>query len=692
MSAWTLAGTPASSDVDVVTVMDGTTFAVSDLAGDMREDAPQGLFVRDTRVLGRWDLTVDRRHPRPMTLLRDHPFSVTFVTGLESHGPGEHRVVVVRRRLVGNGMREEVRLENPTSTDQEIPVVLAVGVDFADLFEVKEGREPGARALAQPNDDALLFTTSVADTVLQVRVTPEGEGSRPWRDGVAWEAHVPAHGAWRAAVEVEVLVDGVPLPLHHRSDLPDRPSLPLVRQQEWRERAPRVRSADPGLIEVTRRSVEDLGILRIFDPEHTDLPVVAAGAPWFMALFGRDSLLTALMTLPFDSSLALGTLTTLAARQGATHDLITEEQPGKILHEVRFGPAGVLALGGSGAYYGCVDATPLFVVLLGELVRWRGLDEQTAALVPHADRALAWMDEHGDRDGDDFLEYQAGHEQSLANQGWKDSWDAVSFADGHLATGPIALVEVQGYAYAAMRARAELALAQDDARTARYWVGRARVLKHRFNEAFWIPGDGRFALALDGDKQQVDALASNIGHCLWAGVVDRRLATAVAETLVSEDLSSGWGLRTLGASMGAYDPLSYHNGSVWPHDTALAIGGLARYGFADQAGRLATDLMDAAAHFQYRLPELFAGFARDRVPVPVPYPAACSPQAWASAAPLGMLGSLLGLNAGPGGLGIRPRLPQRWMPLTLDNVVVRGRSWNLEVPGGAEPAVVRPGP
>lgn len=691
MSAWTWAGAPASSDVDVVTVMDGTTFAVSDLVGDMREDAPQGLFVRDTRVLGRWELSVDRRHPRPMTLLRDHPFSVTFVTGLESHGPGEHRVVVVRRRLVGNGMREEFRLENPTGVDQEVPVTLAVGVDFADLFEVKEGREPGARAVARPSDGALLFETSVADTLLQVTVTPEGEGATPWRDGFAWEAHVPAHGAWRAGVEVVVLVDGVALPLHHRGEASDTPPMPLVRQQEWRARAPRVRSADPGLVEVVLQSVEDLGILRIFDPEHTDLPVVAAGAPWFMALFGRDSLLTALMTLPLDSTLALGTLTTLAEHQGAVHDLRTEEQPGKILHEVRFGPSGVLSLGGRGAYYGSVDATPLFVVLLGELIRWQGLDELTAALVPHADRALAWMDEYGDLDGDGFLEYQAGHAQSLANQGWKDSWDAVSFADGRLATGPIALVEVQGYAYAAMRARADIALAQGDARTARHWVRRAQTLKCRFNDAYWIPGARRFALALDRDKQQVDALASNVGHCLWTGAVDRRLAPAVAETLASEDLCSGWGLRTLGTSMGAYDPLSYHNGSVWPHDTALAVGGLTRYGFTDQAGRLATDLLDAAAHFHYRLPELFAGFARDVVPVPVPYAAACSPQAWASAAPLGMLGSLLGLRAGPGGPAVRPHLPQRWLPLTLDNVRVRGRSWTIEVPGGAEPPVVRPG-
>jgi glycogen debranching enzyme len=445
-----------------------------------------------------------------------------------------------------------------------------------------------------------------------------------------------------------------------------------------------VRTPEPDLAEVLRRSVEDIGALRIFDPGHPDRPVVAAGAPWFMALFGRDSLLTSWMLLPWDDSLAAGTLQTLADRQGRVSDPASEEEPGRILHEVRFGPAASLALGGRGTYYGTADATPLFVMLLGELRRWRWHSELPRTLLPHADRALEWMGRYGDADGDGFIEYARKTPGGLVNQGWKDSWDGVNFADGRIAEPPIALAEVQAYAYAAYRARAAFAREAGDAPAARHWADAAARIKRAFNQAFWLPDQGWYAVALDRDKRPVDALTSNIGHCLWTGIADEDKAAATADRLLSPDMFSGWGIRTLAASMAAYNPMSYHNGSVWPHDNALCAAGLMRYGFTGHAQRVAEALLAAAAHFGYRLPELFCGFPRAEYPAPVPYPTSCSPQAWAAAAPLQLLTTLLRITPQPGAgrLWCAPDVPGRFLPLQVAGLRVGNSRLAIDIHDG----------
>jgi glycogen debranching enzyme len=428
-----------------------------------------------------------------------------------------------------------------------------------------------------------------------------------------------------------------------------------------------VRTADPGLAAVLDRSIEDLGALRIFDPEHPRRPVVAAGAPWFMALFGRDSLLTAWMTLPWDASLAAGTLQTLAAWQGRETETASEEEPGRILHEVRFGPASAVALGGRKAYYGTADATPLFVMLLGELYRWGYKPSVIEALLPHADRALDWIEQFGDADGDGFVEYCRKASHGLANQGWKDSWDGINFADGKVAEPPIALAEVQGYVYAAYRARSELAAGSGDQAGARLWRKKAKTLRRAFNERFWLPDRGWYAVGLDRDKRPIDSLTSNIGHCLWTGIADADKAAIIARQLMSEDMFSGWGIRTLAKSMAAYNPMSYHNGSVWPHDNAICAAGLMRYGYTEQAQRVAGVILDAAAHFGYRLPELYCGFSREEFGAPVPYPTSCSPQAWAAGAPLLLLHTLLRMTPDmpSGRLWCAPAVPERYLPMRV---------------------------
>ncbi|MGZ6826973.1 MAG: MGH1-like glycoside hydrolase domain-containing protein, partial [Mycobacteriales bacterium] len=490
--------------------------------------------------------------------------------------------------------------------------------------------------------------------------------------------------SWTTSLQVRMVVDGVPVEPGYGA--PRTPGDPQAtrRRNAWTARAPVLGTPHEGLDLAFRTGTSDLGALRIGDPDEPGREVIAAGAPWFMTVFGRDSLLTAWMSLPLAPDLATGTLRTLARHQGTGTDPRTEEQPGRILHEMRFGTEAALALGGGSVYYGTADATALFVMLLAEARDWGLPDDQLAALLPHADAALEWVTGDGDRDGDGFVEYQRMTSQGLLNQGWKDSFDGISFATGALAKAPIALCEVQAYSYGAFRGRARLAREAGDTSLADRWDERAETLKRAFNEAFWLPDKGWYATALDHEKRPVDSLTSNLGHCLWTGIVDEDKAEQVARHLLSPEMAAGWGVRTLASTMGAYNPLSYHNGSVWPHDNAVLVAGLCRYGFVEQAQQVALSLMDAAVAFGGRLPELWSGFAREEFPAPLPYPTSCSPQAWAAAAPLLVLRSLLGLHPRLtcGEVALAPALPAAFLPLTLENLRIGDSAVSLQVDAG----------
>jgi glycogen debranching enzyme len=422
------------------------------------------------------------------------------------------------------------------------------------------------------------------------------------------------------------------------------------------------------------------------DPDGSGDLSVAAGLPWFLALFGRDAILTALMVLPFDRELAAGVLRTLARNQGTRTDEASEEQPGRILHEMRSGEVAVRA--GRRAYYGTVDATPLFVTLVAEAWRWGLAWPEVEALLPNVRRALEWMRTAGDPDRDGYLEYGSG--RGLRNQGWKDHWDSVQFADGRLAEGPIALCEVQGYRHRALRDAADLLEAAGDGAEAERLRLEAAELAERFRRDFWMESAGFPAMALDGAKRPVDAIASNAGHLLWSGILTPEQEAAVARRLVSPDLFSGWGLRTLASSNHGYRPVSYHVGGVWPHDTAIAIAGLARAGFHAEVAMLTAGLVEAAEHFADRLPELFSGIDRDAVGFPVPYPTAASPQAWAAASVLLLLRVLLGLEPAPGGdLRVRPILPPEALPLRLEGIATAGGRRSVVVEADGNVSVVR---
>jgi glycogen debranching enzyme len=381
------------------------------------------------------------------------------------------------------------------------------------------------------------------------------------------------------------------------------------------------------------------------------------------------------MALIADPELAVGVLDTLARFQGTKFDAATDEAPGKVLHEMRFGAATSAHLKGGHVYYGSIDATPLFVMLLGELRRWGLATEVVDRLLPHADRALTWMLEHGDRDGDGYLEYERATPDGLANQGWKDSWDGIRYGDGRVADAPIALCEVQAYAYAAYLARAHFAEEAGDTDACEAWSRRAEDLRVAFNRDFWLPDRGFFAVGLDGDKRPIDSLASNQGHCLWTGIVDEDKAEAVADALLSPEMFSGWGVRTLASSEPAYNPVSYHCGSVWPHDNAIIAAGLVRYGFVDHAHRIMRGILDLSAADDGRLPELISGIGRDELAVPAAYPTSCEPQAWAAAAPLMFLRLLLRLDpwVTHGRVALAPSLP-RWLgSLRVENIPLGGR-------------------
>jgi glycogen debranching enzyme len=425
--------------------------------------------------------------------------------------------------------------------------------------------------------------------------------------------------------------------------------------------------------------------LRFFPRVMPGKSILAAGLPWFMTIFGRDSLITGFQTLPFAPALAESALRILAMRQGTHVDPFRDEEPGKILHEQRFGELTAFEERPHSPYYGSADSTPLFLVLLDEYERWTNDRDLVAELEPAARRALSWIDDYGDRDQDGYVEYERQQDTGLENQCWKDSGNSIVFADGSLAKLPRATCEIQGYVYDAKIRCARLArLIWEDTDLADRLEREAADLKRRFNRDFWLADRRYFALALDGDKRPVDSLTSNIGHLLWSGIVDDDKRDAVVQHLLGERLFSGWGVRTMAVGDSAFNPIGYHLGTVWPHDTALIALGLRRAGYIAEATRLALGILEAAVYFDGRLPEAFAGYARSEVGFPVEYPTACSPQAWATGAPLMLLQVLLGLEPAGRELRSEPHLPERLTRLELRGIPWRGH--RVDVVVGAAPA------
>ncbi|MEU0046168.1 amylo-alpha-1,6-glucosidase [Streptomyces werraensis] len=595
--------------------------------------APDGLFAHDARHLSRWQLRVAGSAPVTLRPAEEDPAGASSVSVLTPPGTREAppAYTVFRDQSVTGGILTErlafvSNLPEPVTAELE----LTADADFADLFELRaDGRtyeRPGAEHSARPVQGGVRFDYRRDDwhsrTVVEcapapdsVRETPDGGTARTLR----WRLALEPHGR----AELRLIV-------HAR---PHAPVPPVPRKPARARQAP-----GPGASDLDRafdQGMTDLDLLTVHAAgvDGEDLAVPAAGSPWFLTLFGRDSLLTSHFLLPYAPGTAAATLSALAATQGQTYDAFRGEQPGRIVHEVRRGELAHFRQIPYGRYYGTVDATPLFLVLLHAHHETTGDRTLAVRLEQHARRAVDWMLTDGGLRERGYLVYTPDP-GGLLNQNWKDSPGSVCFADGTVAEGPLAVSEVQGYAYDALLRTARLARdVWDDEDYARRLDDLAAGLRERFLRDFWMPEAGFPALALDGAGRQADALGSDAGHLLWSGILDEERARATGRRLLEPDFFSGWAVRTLASGQAPYHPLSYHCGSVWPHDNALIALGLARYGLGDEVRALADGLAAAAARCGYRLPEVFAGYGRADAPAPVPYPHSCSPQAWAAATP-----------------------------------------------------------
>ncbi|MEA2493124.1 MAG: hypothetical protein QOJ29_1035 [Thermoleophilaceae bacterium] len=635
-------------------VLDGSTFVVGDRRGDVSADGGRehGFFSDDTRFLSHWVLRVGDTPLDLLGLDQSAHFAAQFFLSPRVGPDDQVPCSIMRRRVVDHVWVEEVTVTNHLHEAGEFLVEMDVDSDFADLFEVKDATQ-GRRDVTCGHDaESLTLSYSRGEFSRSVEITASRAGSVT-RQGFSFSPVLEAGEQWSVTFTVTPKEAQPGIRFSHRR--PGGGFDELTRSKsdelaEWLACAPRLEADNAALARTYAASLSDLGALRLHPDLISGATLPAAGLPWFMALFGRDSLITSFQALPYLPELASTTLRVLAARQATSRDDFHEQEPGKILHELRFGELTATDERPHSPYFGSADATPLFLILLDEYQRWTGDDDLVRQLEPNARAALTWIEESGDADGDGYVEYARRNSTTgLINQCWKDSWNSMQFADGSLAQGPIATCEIQGYVYDAQLRSSRLARdVWGDPALALRLEQRAGALRAAFRRDFWMPERGTHALALDGDKRQVDSLTSNIGHLLWSGLLDADQAAVTAERLMGEELYSGWGVRTLGTGEAGYNPLGYHTGTVWPHENALIAAGLARYGQREAAVTLATAILDAAPFFEHRLPEVFAGYPAALTTVPVAFPTASRPQAWAAGAPLMLLTMLLDLQPGRG--------------------------------------------
>jgi glycogen debranching enzyme len=654
----------------LVQILDGNTFVVSDSRGDIEASPtdPTGLFSFDTRFLSTWILTIDGERMNALSVDDLQYFETRFFL---VPGTGtvyvDAKLSVIRVRAVDNGFHEELTILNHADEPVDLSVRIEAASDFADLFEVKDALEKKGRYSRRVERERLVLSYE-RETYRASTVITASERVRMDETGLTFQISIGPHETWSTELDVTTERPGAGI-------VADPDARPERRRRErnlerWLDDAPRLESDWDPLKATYRRSLVDLAALRFSPPIAGGRSLPAAGLPWFMAMFGRDSILTSLQAVPFAPELAATTLRALGDWQGIGIDDFRDEDPGRILHEMRYGELTAFEERPHSPYYGSADATPLYVVLLDEYERWTGDRALVRELEVEARAALDWIDDYADLQGNGYVSYQRRNEETgLENQCWKDSWDSISFRDGRLPGFPRATCELQGYAYDAKVRGARLARAfwKDPDLAERLERG-AADLKRRFNRDFWVSDGEYFALALDQDGNQVDALASNNGHLLWSGIVDKSKAKAVAGHLLGPRLFSGWGVRTLAEGEKRYNPIGYHVGTVWPFDNSFIAWGLRRYGFKDDAAVVAAGILEAAEFFEGRLPEAFGGYERSETRYPVQYPTACSPQAWSTGAPLLLLRTMLGLEPAGEHLIVDPALPSTIGHLELLNI------------------------
>ncbi|MCX7359467.1 MAG: amylo-alpha-1,6-glucosidase [Alphaproteobacteria bacterium] len=666
----------------------GDTFAVFDNSGDIvgAPGSPEGLFHADTRHLSQLRLTINGRPPMLLrsSMRDDNSALLCDLTNPDFHDSAgrvflKHNRLHIRRvRVLWNGAAcERISLRNFDTAPMEVSIVITFGADFADIFEVRGATRPRRGETAQPKltpSDVSLRYTGLDHRLRETLVRFDPIPDKLESDRASYSIQL-APGETRVLF-MDCLCDPVAATTAPRRKFFHA----FMSAQRARRgnvaRAASVRTSNDHLNEALERSVSDLFMLCTQTP-HGLYPY--AGIPWFSTIFGRDALITALQTLWFDPAIARGVLLYLAANQADAVDRTSDAEPGKILHEVRRSEMAELGEVPFRRYYGSVDSTPLFVMLAGAYLERTGDIETLGTIAPNILHALDWIDQYGDRDRDGFVEYHRQTESGLANQGWKDSHDSIFHQNGELAQSPIALVEVQAYVYGAWRSGAQIARVLGEAERARVLDIRADAFRRRFDTHFYDESIGTYVIALDAEKRPCRIRSSNAGHVLFTGLALPERAAKVGQTLMAS--FTGFGVRTVAASEQRYNPMSYHNGSIWPHDNAIVAAGLARYGLRQEAAQIFAGLFDASNYMELRrLPELFCGFPRQRGAGPVFYPVACSPQAWATAAPLMLIQACVGLSFSPEDKRInfdRPHLPSFLDEIVFKNLRVGNESADI---------------
>nr|MBA2601933.1 amylo-alpha-1,6-glucosidase [Actinomycetota bacterium] len=667
---------------DRLVVKNGALFMCSGRDGDVKRDPETGggVYAFDTRFLSELRLTVGGASPIPLSASTQQAFEAVIDASIPTTSAQGERAIpqmdlsLRRRRLVSDRVYERIEITNIGSEATTTVLRVALSADFADIFEVRgtQGRSLRDRkpALERFEDGVSFGCTGLDDVLRQTIVTfdppPADLGIEGSRAIASWPIHLDPRRCMIVDLALECsLGSNRPPPV----PFDEAESTSRADAAGWMEASTSIETGNHTFDRLIAATMRDLYALQTpMNGGH----ITAAGIPWYVAPFGRDALWTSYESLIARPSLARDTLLLLAEYQAHQDDARRDAEPGKILHELRTGELAGAGLVPHTPYFGTIDATPLFLILAAAYYGWTGDVETMARLKPHLEAALVWIDDHGDVDGDGFVEYERRSPGGLRNQGWKDSHDAIVNADGSPALGSIALCEVQGYVFMGKLGIAEVFDRLGEHDRARTLRKEAELLRDAFNDAFWLEDEGTYALALDGDKDLVGSVTSNAGHCLFAGIANDDKAQSVADRLMAPDMFSGWGIRTLSSASVAYDPASYHNGSVWPHDNAIIAAGLKRYGRTEDVERIASALFEASMQSpESRLPELFCGFPRHQEDPYVVYPVACIPQAWSSAAPLMLLQTMLGVSAdAPRGSldAVRPSLPAWLERVTLSNL------------------------
>ncbi|MDY9925691.1 glycogen debranching N-terminal domain-containing protein [Methanosarcina sp.] len=668
-----------------IRIVNGETFIISDAVGNIHQENTGnfGFFFRDTRFLSELILKINDQDLSILSAKEINYFWSTHYATLPFESIFEaHPITIIRKRAAGNGAREEIIIHNYKTEPVDLTLSIQLDADFVDIIELKRAQGAEGKPVIEINseENQHIFVYQVngmcRKTIIQCEAGAQIENKK-----VSFKINIPAKDVWKTCLTIRpVWEDQVKEPEYLCEDLDKNKPVIHKPLQQWKNQVPRLTGHCSILSKTYEHSLMDLAALRFYiDSENK--PVIAAGMPWYMALFGRDSLITAYQCCFIAPDIAFTTLRNLARLQGKEYNDFRDEEPGKILHELRFGEKTLLGEKPYSPYFGTADSCQLFLILLHEAFKWTGNRELVNELKEPALKALNWIDNYGDMDGDGYIEYQKRSKEGLGNHCWKDSGTSMIFSDASLAEAPIATVEFQGYVYDAKLRLAELAEeVWNDSSLAEKLRNQAKELKRHFNKDFWIEDrGGYFALGLDKNKKKIDSMTSNMGHLLWSGIVNDDKADIIVKQLMSSHLYSGWGIRTLSVQDRGYNPIEYHNGTIWPHDNSLIAEGLIKYGYKDEANQIIINLLEASQYFDNRFPEVFAGYQRTEVDFPVPYPTSSSPQAWAAGASVLFLRMILGLEPDHKNQNIiiNPYLPAAIEDICVENVRLFNKNFSI---------------